>query len=176
MKKLYEEASVQDIADAIREKTGGAETYRIAQMGAAVRSIPDGDQIAHADIPDYVKDGVLTLAQKVQAVKTASSIVFVTVADAHHATDESTGWKANIDTGNMDACRAIKALSHVIPLSPSGTRRPRRRSSRRSAGSFTAGSRRACAASRSSGRPETTTRANTSQPRPEASRICTARR
>ena len=36
MKKLYEEASVQDIADAIREKTGGAETYRIAQMGAAV--------------------------------------------------------------------------------------------------------------------------------------------
>ena len=37
MKKLYEEASVQDIADAIREKTGGAETYRIAQMGAAVR-------------------------------------------------------------------------------------------------------------------------------------------
>lgn len=62
MKKLYEEASVQDIADAIREKTGGAETYRIAQMGAAVRSIPDGDQIAHADIPDYVKDGVLSLA------------------------------------------------------------------------------------------------------------------
>jgi len=116
MKKLYEEASVQDIADAIREKTGGAETYRIAQMGAAVRSIPGGDQIAHADIPDYVKDGVLTLAQKVQAVKTASSIVFVTVADAHHATDETTGWKANIEAGNMDACRAIKALSHVTPL------------------------------------------------------------
>ena len=116
MQKLYEEAAVQDIADAIREKTGGAETYRIAQMGAAVRSIPDGDQIAHADIPDYVKDGVLTLAQKVQAVKTASSIVFVTVADAHHATDETTGWKANIEAGNMDACRAIKALSHVTPL------------------------------------------------------------
>lgn len=116
MKKLYEEAAVQDIADAIREKTGGAETYRIAQMGAAVRSIPGGDQIAHADIPDYVKDGVLALAQKVQAVKTASSIVFVTVADAHHATDESTGWKANIEAGNMDACRAIKALSHVTPL------------------------------------------------------------
>ena len=116
MKKLYEETAVQDIADAIREKTGGAETYRIAQMGAAVRSIPDGDQIAHADIPDYVKDGVLALAQKVQAVKTASSIVFVTISDAHHATDESTGWKANIEAGNMDACRAIKALSHVTPL------------------------------------------------------------
>lgn len=42
MKKLYEEASVQDIADAIREKTGGAETYKIAQMGGAVRGITGG--------------------------------------------------------------------------------------------------------------------------------------
>lgn len=38
-KKLYEEASVQDIAVAIREKTGGAETYKIEQMGNAVRGI-----------------------------------------------------------------------------------------------------------------------------------------
>lgn len=44
-KKLYEEASVQDIADAIREKTGGAETYRIAQMGNAVRGITTGTTI-----------------------------------------------------------------------------------------------------------------------------------
>lgn len=41
-KKLYEEASVQDIAAAIREKTGGAETYKIAQMGDAVRGIGGG--------------------------------------------------------------------------------------------------------------------------------------
>ena len=38
-KKLYEESSVQDIAVAIREKTGGAETYKVAQMGNAVRGI-----------------------------------------------------------------------------------------------------------------------------------------
>lgn len=38
-KKLYEEASVQDIAVAIREKTGGAKTYKVAQMGNAVRGI-----------------------------------------------------------------------------------------------------------------------------------------
>ena len=38
-KKLYEEASVQDIAVAIREKTGGAETYKVEQMGNAVRGI-----------------------------------------------------------------------------------------------------------------------------------------
>lgn len=41
-KKLYEESSIQDIANAIREKTGGTETYKVAQMGNAVRNIPAG--------------------------------------------------------------------------------------------------------------------------------------
>lgn len=38
-KKLYEEASVQDIAKAIREKNGGIEKYKIAEMGAAIRAL-----------------------------------------------------------------------------------------------------------------------------------------
>lgn len=42
MKKLYEETDVQDIAAAIREKTGSTETYKIAQMGDAVRGISTG--------------------------------------------------------------------------------------------------------------------------------------
>lgn len=41
-KKLYEESSVQDIANAIREKNGGATKYKIAEMGAAVRALPTG--------------------------------------------------------------------------------------------------------------------------------------
>jgi hypothetical protein len=36
---LIEESSLQDIADAIREKTGGSSTYTPAQMGSGVRSI-----------------------------------------------------------------------------------------------------------------------------------------
>lgn len=41
-KKLYEEADVQAIAAAIREKTGGTEMYKIAQMADAVREIETG--------------------------------------------------------------------------------------------------------------------------------------
>ena len=55
-KKLYEEASVQDIAVAIREKTGGAETYKIAQMGNAVRGITGAEAIEWHQCPEAVRN------------------------------------------------------------------------------------------------------------------------
>lgn len=56
MKKLYEEASVQDIAVAIREKTGGAETYKIEQMGNAVRGIAGAEKIEWHQCPEAVRN------------------------------------------------------------------------------------------------------------------------
>lgn len=40
--KLYSEAAVRDIADAIREKNGGTTKYTVGQMGEAVRAISTG--------------------------------------------------------------------------------------------------------------------------------------
>lgn len=115
MKKLYEETSVQDIANAIREKTGGAETYKIAQMGNAVRGITTGDQIAHADIPRYVKAEALAVAEKVKAVLQNDSIVFFSIADFHHPGPQVDGWQTNINAGNLHACQALKVLSYSLP-------------------------------------------------------------
>lgn len=42
MKKLYEEADVQAVADAIREKNGLMDTYTISQMAAAISAIETG--------------------------------------------------------------------------------------------------------------------------------------
>lgn len=42
-KKLYEESSIQDIANAIREKNESTTTYKVAEMGAAVRNLSTGD-------------------------------------------------------------------------------------------------------------------------------------
>lgn len=114
-KKLYEEASVQDIAAAIREKTGGAETYKIAQMGDAVRGITTGDQIAHADIPSYVKAEALAVAEKVKAVLQDDSIVFFSIADFHHPGEQQDGWQTNINAGNLHACQALKILAYSLP-------------------------------------------------------------
>ena len=109
-KKLYEEASVQAIADAIRAKNGGTAAYKIGEMAAAVSAIPSKDNIVHADIPDYIKTAALEVAKKVQAVRTSESIVFIAASDAHQL-DTS----ADIVAGNKHAGMAMKALTYILP-------------------------------------------------------------
>ena len=108
--KLYEEASVQSIADAIRSKNGTTTTYKIGEMGDAISAIPNKDNITHADIPDYVKAEALEVAKKVEAVRTADSIVFIAASDAHQL-DTS----ADIVNGNLHAGMAMKALAYILP-------------------------------------------------------------
>lgn len=48
-KKLYEESSIQDIANAIREKNESTTTYKVAEMGAAVRNLPTGSGSPQSD-------------------------------------------------------------------------------------------------------------------------------
>lgn len=40
--KLYNESDISDIADAIREKNGSSDTYKVSEMSAAIRAIPTG--------------------------------------------------------------------------------------------------------------------------------------
>lgn len=55
-KKLYEEASVQAIADAIRAKNGSGATYRIGDMAAAVRAITGTKTVAWHQCPEAVRN------------------------------------------------------------------------------------------------------------------------
>ena len=54
-KKLYDEASVKDIADAIREKNGTATKYKISEMGAAVRAISGSEAVEWHQCPAAVR-------------------------------------------------------------------------------------------------------------------------
>lgn len=55
MKKLYDEASVRDIAEAIREKNGSTAGYKIAQMGDAVRAIAGTETLEWHQCPETVR-------------------------------------------------------------------------------------------------------------------------
>ena len=114
-KKLYEESSIQDIANAIREKNGTTTKYKVAEMGAAVMALPNEDTITHADIPSYVKAEALAVAEKVKAVMKADSIVFLAISDLHHTGPQVDSWQTNINAGNLHACQALKVLSYSLP-------------------------------------------------------------
>lgn len=55
-KKLYEEAAVQAIADAIRAKNGSGATYRISDMAAAVRAITGTKTVVWHQCPEAVRN------------------------------------------------------------------------------------------------------------------------
>lgn len=84
-------------------------------MADAIKSIPSKDNIAHADIPRYVKAEALAVAEKVKAVLQDDSIVFLAVSDFHHAGPQVDGWQTNINAGNLHACQALKVLSYSLP-------------------------------------------------------------
>ena len=58
MNKLYEESAIQDIASAIREKNGSTATYKVAQMGNAIRDISSGIDVSQDTVtPDTLLSG-----------------------------------------------------------------------------------------------------------------------
>ena len=109
-KKLYEESSVQAIANAIRAKNGGSATYKLGEMAAAVAALPSKDAITHADIPSGIKSLALGIAGKVEEVQTPESITFLAASDAHQL-DTS----VDIYNGNKHAGMAMKALAYILP-------------------------------------------------------------
>lgn len=54
-KKLYEEASIQDIADAIREKNGSTLKYKVADMADAVRALSGSEAFEWHQCPEAVR-------------------------------------------------------------------------------------------------------------------------
>lgn len=109
-KKMYEENSIKAIAESIRKKNGGAATYKVDDMAAAIEALSSQDTITHASIPEYVKAAALEVAKKVRALQSDSTITFVAMSDAHQL-DTS----ADINTGNLHAGMAAKVLAYALP-------------------------------------------------------------
>lgn len=111
------DADLTAIADAIRSKNGSSGKLPFPQGYVdAVRQISGSSTIAHAGIPKYVKDAVIEVAEKVKAVQTPESIVFMAMSDQHHPGQQETGWQENINTGNLHAAMAAKALAYSLQL------------------------------------------------------------
>lgn len=108
---LIDPALLTEIADAIRAKNGSSDTYTPAEMAEAIADITTGDNIDHADIPDYVKAEAMETAARVRPHLQSDSIVFIAGSDAHQDDTSS-----DIVSGNIHAGMAMKALAYALPL------------------------------------------------------------
>lgn len=118
-KGLVERSSLEDIGDALREKYNNSETYTPAQMGNAIRNIVTGDKLAHVDIPDYVKEEALAVAERVRNHQSEGCLTFLAGSDAHQVTAEevpTANIGAKITAGNLHAGMGMKVLSHALTL------------------------------------------------------------
>ena len=71
MLKLYEESCVQDIADAIRNKNGTANTYTIRNMAGAINNIQSGS--SGGGLPDTIIAGDTPIIASNVMVKTIAN-------------------------------------------------------------------------------------------------------
>lgn len=101
---LVNEASLQDIASAIREKTGGTETFLPSAMGAAIRAIGGGES----------KSATGTVAGSNSATFTVSGLSF----KPKNVLVLSNNAKSN---HIVMACKIANTTGITVDLSSSGT-------------------------------------------------------
>lgn len=71
---------------------------------------------SESQIPDYVREEVQRVIQKVEAVRTDTSIVFITMSDFHHAGSQPLSIQEQINTSNLHAAMAAKLLCNELEL------------------------------------------------------------
>lgn len=102
------------IADAIRSKDGTTGTMTLDQMPGKISAITTADIISQADIPNYVKDEALSVAEKVKNVQNANTLTFFVISDPHHCASQSDGWAAQTNESNLHAMMGAKILAYAL--------------------------------------------------------------
>ena len=102
------------IANAIRAKDGSTATMTLDQMPEKITAITTADIISQADIPTYVKDEALSVAEKVKNVQNANTLTFFVISDPHHCASQSDGWAAQTNESNLHAMMGAKILAYAL--------------------------------------------------------------
>lgn len=107
----------KNIGNAIRTKNGTTNRYKPSQMDAAILDIVS-DIFPHIDIPTYVKNEALGVAQNVAAkqAELSNQITFIAMSDTHYAGDQDDDWQANSNTSALHAGMAAQILAYALNI------------------------------------------------------------
>ena len=105
--KLYEESSVQAIANSIRLKTARLDYYTISEMGDAII-----ERLPFGGIPNYHLQEAGRVIERLRSLKTShpNSIVFGTIADNHVDITND-----NLKASAVNASFALEAVGQMTP-------------------------------------------------------------
>ena len=86
-------------------------------MDAAILDIVS-DVFPHIDIPTYVKNEALGIAQKVatKQAELSNQITFIAMSDTHYAGDQEDSWQANSNTSALHAGMAAQILAYALNI------------------------------------------------------------
>lgn len=106
-KKLYDEASVQAIANAIRAKNGEKATYKIGEMADAIKALSDKGVIV--DDPAYFYAEVADTVTKLASLRKSGTLLIMFLTDSHLYTSSNNKQYFDAQMAAMKAvCAAIK--------------------------------------------------------------------
>ena len=111
--RKIEDSKLTAIADGFRLSRGTTEKYTLDRMATLASEKVALDELRPAaEFPTYMRGAVQTLADKIRAVLTESSITFLAMSDSHHYGEESVSAQTN--ESNLHAAMAAKALTCMV--------------------------------------------------------------
>lgn len=114
---MVDGAYLTAIADAIRAKTGSSAAMTLSEMPTKIEnmSVSAANHLSPTDFPDYLRDEVLEVVNKVRNVQTDESITFIALADSHYvASQELNFYDEETNKGVIQANQAAKTLAHML--------------------------------------------------------------
>lgn len=106
------------IADGFRSSRGISDKLTMEQM-ATLAAEPLGTValMLPAGYADYIREEAAAVAQRVRAVLTDESIVFLAMSDSHYPGDEDGAWNQDQNNeGSLHTAMAAKALTYMLPF------------------------------------------------------------
>lgn len=122
---IAEKEQITNIANKIREKEGNNNKMNLNDMANKITNLSGiEEKIAHANIPDYVKEEALNVAKRVQSVRQDDSIVFLALSDSHYYGEQgSAGVDTYVDANgtqgnisNLHGAMGAKVLAYTLDL------------------------------------------------------------
>ena len=112
-------STMEAIATATKEKLGSSDPLYPKDLPDSIRTIDTAvpELMLPADFPNYVRDEVMEVANKVRGVLTDESIVFLAMSDSHYPAEQVLNfYDEETRKSTVQANQAAKALAYVLNL------------------------------------------------------------